>query len=513
MKAVRLLMALGLAGILVGCGSTPNPSSRPSATTAGTIPDRPEQLQFSPLNYEPPDPADFRVQLRSGPVAYVASDRELPLVDILVLVHTGNYLDPKGQEGLGVITGYLLSQGGTRSWTADDLEERLAFLAANLSSGVNDTQGSVRMNLLSKDLDEGLAILREVLTEPRFQQDKLDLRKEQLLQSMRQRNDDSANIEARERYFLAYGDDFWSNQYETEHSIQSITRDDVKAFHRRWFHPDNFVVAACGDFDRADMIARLEGLFADWPFEGNTPPPIPTNTVFAPSGVFIVDKDVNQGRVSVLLPGVMRTAPDFFSIILMNQILGGGGFTSRIVNRVRSDEGLAYSAGSVFPGGIYFPEPFIAGFQTKSRTVAYATSIVLDQMQRMAQEPVTQAELDTVQRFMIDAFPRMFASKTATMRRFANDEFTGRFQVDPGYYKTYRDNIAAVSIEDIQQVAKAHLEERAPTILVVGNEKDILKGDPNHPERLEDLTHGPVVQVPLRDPMTMQPLGKNTDSQ
>lgn len=507
MKFATLHTALLAAAICVGCRTTTPQHSSATTSAAGVpIPDRPEELKYAPLVYEPPDPDHFRVELRSGPVAYVASDRELPLVDISILVHTGNYLDPQGKEGLAIVTSYLISRGGTESMTAEELEERLAFLAANFSSGADDTRGTVHLNLLSKDLDEGLAILREALTRPRFQEDKLDLRKEQFLQSMKQRNDDSADIEARERHFLAYGDNFWSNQYETESSIDAITRDDVQAFHQRWFHPKNFVVAASGDFDRKEMIAKLEKLFADWPFPGEMPPPILTNTVFAQPGTYLVNKDVNQGRVSILLPGVLRTEPDYFSIVLMDRILGGGGFTSRIVNRVRSDEGLAYAAYSLFPGGIYYPEPFVAGFQTKSRTVAYATSIVLGEMKRMAEEPVSADELETAKRSMIDTFPLAFASKNITVIRFARDEFTGRYREQPGYYKSYRDRVAAVSVEDVQRAAQRHLESRAPVILVVGDKKEILKGAPDHPERLENLVGGKVVNVPLRDPMTMKPM-------
>jgi hypothetical protein len=124
-----------------------------------SIPERPEKLSFSPLQYEPPNPADYRVELKSGPVAYVVPDRELPLVNIVVYVRTGDYVVPKGKEGLAGLTGYLLARGGTKSKTAEELEERLAFLAAQLNSGIGDTQGSVSLNLLSKDLEEGLEIL------------------------------------------------------------------------------------------------------------------------------------------------------------------------------------------------------------------------------------------------------------------------------------------------------------------------------------------------------------------
>ncbi len=473
---------------------------------AQEIPDRPEKLKFPPLVYDAPNPVDYRVDLKSGAIVYIYPDRERPLIDLTVNVRGGSYLDPEGLEGLAGLTGHLMARGGIPSSPADELDEELDFLAARLSSNFGGLNGSVSLNLLSKDADRGFEILRAVLAAPSFQEDKMALRKMQVLQRLKQRNDDSKNIESRERNFLAYGDDFWFNRHTTAASLESIRREDLLAFHHDWVHPQNFIVSVSGDFDRDEMLARLDGVFAAWPYPGKKSPPVPQVQKYGKPGVYIVDKDVNQGRVSIMLPGIRWDDPDFYTIQVMNDVLGGGGFTSRITNRVRSDEGLAYSARSAFPGGAFYPIVFRAGFQSKSRTVAYATSIVLEEIERITHEPVTADELLTAKKSFIDTFPNNFASAAQVVSAFASDEMIGRYAKQPDYWAKYRDNIEEVDVVAVQRVAKRRLKLGQVIILVVGQKDEILKGHPDHPVKMGSLAKGRVRELPMRDPLTMKPL-------
>lgn len=488
-------MALGLVAILgLALGQ------------AQEIPDRPEKLTFPPLVYDAPNPADYREELESGAIVYIYPDRERPLIDLSVNIRAGSFLDPEGKEGLANLTGHLMARGGIPSKPANELDEELEFLAARLSSSFGGLNGSISLNLLSKDADRGFEILRAVLAAPSFQEDKLALRKTQLLQGLKQRNDDSRNIESRERNFLAYGENFWFNRHTTAASLESIRREDLLAFHHEWVHPRNFIVSISGDFDRDAMLERLDGVFAAWPHPGKKAPPVPQEREYGKSGVYIVDKDVNQGRVSIMLPGIRWDDPDFYAIQVMNDVLGGGGFTSRITNRVRSDEGLAYSAGSSFPGGSHYPVVFRAGFQSKSRTVAYATSIVLEEIERIAGEPVSAEELLTAKKSFIDTFPNNFASSAQVVSAFAGDEMIGRYARQPNYWADYRDNIEAVDIAAVQRVAKRRLRLGQVIILIVGQKEEILKGHPDHPVELGRLAKGGVKELPMRDPLTMKPL-------
>jgi zinc protease len=208
----------------------------------------------------------------------------------------------------------------------------------------------------------------------------------------------------------------------------------------------------------------------------------------------------------MILPGILRDNPDYFAVIIMNDILGGGGFTSRIMSRVRSDEGLAYDAHSSFPGGIYYPLTFTAGFQSKSRTVPYAASIIEDEIKRLSTENVSDEELNTSKRGYIDRFPQTFSTKTQTANTLAQEEFTGRYSKDPEFWKQFRSRIDRITKADVLRVAKAYLTGDKLVLLVVGQKSEIMQGHPDHPVRLTDLVKGPLKDVPLRDPLTMKPM-------
>jgi zinc protease len=252
------------------------------------------------------------------------------------------------------------------------------------------------------------------------------------------------------------------------------------------------------------MLRKLEAAFSGWPSTKAAIPPIPDRIATAAPGLYRVQKDVPQGRVSIGLPTVRRDHPDVYALEVMNEILGGSGFVSRITKTVRSNEGLAYSAGSGLAPGVFFPGRFRAAFQSKSRTVPWATELVLAEIRRIRDEGVTADELATIRSSLVQTFPSSFASKAQAMGIFASDEYTRR---DPSYWATYRQRIEAVTAADVQRVARAHLVPEKMVVLVVGDQKEIDLGDPKHPVTLASLAPGGKVEtLPLRDPMTMKPL-------
>jgi zinc protease len=213
--------------------------------------------------------------------------------------------------------------------------------------------------------------------------------------------------------------------------------------------------------------------------------------------------DVNQGNVTLGHLGTMRDNPDFYALSMMDDILGGGGiFTNRIMSRVRSDEGLAYGAGSNFGFGVYYDGIFNAGFQSKSQTCAQATAIVLEEIERIRTTKLTAEELEIAKNAAVEIFPRYFARPAQVAGTFANDEYTKR---KPDFWDTYRDRIRAVTINDVLRVAQKYLMPDKMLILAVGNVDDMLKGNPDKPEYSfkKFSKNGEIRIIPLPDPLTM----------
>ncbi len=488
--------------------------------SADDLPARPEQLKFPPLKYTPPRAADYRAKLPCGIPAYLAVDRAIPMITVTVLMRVGPDLDPAGKEGLAATMTYLLTRSGTPTLTAEQLEERVAFLGAQLESGtgsgagmmgqggvpITGTEARVTLNLLSKDIDEGLALLTACLKGAAFQADRLKLRRDQVLQEMKQRNDGTGDIEEREWSFLMRGADHWSNRFPTEASIQSLGREDLVALRKRYVGPKNFVIAVSGDFDRATLVKKLDRAFAGWPTPGESPGPPKPPTAPAAQGWYVVDKDVNQTRVSLGLRALDRYDPDFYPAQVMNYVLGGGGFTSRLVNRIRSDEGLAYSVSSRMEGGTYYADPWRAFFQTKARSTAFAISIALTEMARVRDSLVTKGELETAKSAFIEGFPARFPTAQAIAGALAADELTGRYAKDPGYFTQYAGRIGAVTLADVQRVAKRLLDPSKVAVLMVGSAKEMALSDGKHDVTLAGLAGGEPKRIPLRDPLTMKPM-------
>jgi zinc protease len=470
------------------------------AAETATLPKRPEEITFEPLAFEPPDAKTFRRTLPDGTVAYLAPAHELPLVTVSITFRGGSSLDPADAPGLASMTARMIREGGTAKRKPVEFDEALDFLATEVGVSANETFTTATMNCLKSNLDESLALFVEMLRTPGFDEDRLATNKARVLEGLKQRNDDAASIIGREWKRLIYGSSHFEGAEPTDTTVAAIDRGRLAAMHDRIIHPANAIVAVSGDFEEPAMLAKLAKAFDGWERGTPAPAPTPPAATLAP-GLYHVPKEIPQGKVVIGSRGITRDDPDAIPLVLLNEILGAGGFTSRLMQKVRSNEGLAYSVRSTLQPKVDYPGDFRAGFESKNATVALATKIVLDEIKAVRDELVTEDELD--KKSVIETFPRQFESKPQMLRVFVNDEWTKR---PADYWKTFRQKVAAVTREDLQRVARKHLDPAKMAILVVGDWDEIAKGDLQGRATMKEFFGGDVQHLPLRDPLTLEPL-------
>jgi zinc protease len=456
----------------------------------------PSELKFPPLQYDPPAPQAFRTVYAGGLRAYVQEDRDLPLFNITALINCGDIYIPKAKTGLGTVLGDQLIKGGTATREGSDIQERLDFLGGSLNFNVGERTATLSLSVLSKDLDEGLALFFDVLRNPAFREEPLKLAKARFVEQLRQANDNPGTVLNREYAKLLYGDNVLTWQ-PTKATYEGITIADLKAFHDKYFTPKNVILAVAGDFSKAAIKAKIEKLAAGWKGGSVTFPALPKGFPTPEPGVYFIQKAINQGYISLGHLGLEDTNPDYFAVQVMNFILGGGSFTSRITTKVRSDEGLSYNQGSRFTTVWGFPGTFSGYVQTKSATAGYAISLILDEMERIRKEPVAADEMETAVSFYLESFADYFQPPQATMSSFAMLEMQGK---PMDYFKTYRSKFQGVTREKVLEVAKKYLHPDRMAIMIVGDWEPCNKGGEKWTGPLEQF--GKVHQVSLRDPLT-----------
>lgn len=471
------------------------------ATADDPIVSHPSKLTFKELKYQPPRPDAYRHTLKCGVTAYIAENHEVPTFEVSVLVRAGSMYEPVEKAGLADMVGYVMRNGGVEGMTGKELDERLAFLAGDISVRVGDNHGAASLFCLAKDMDEGLALLRRVLRDPVFDPAVLDRYRADVLSGLEQRNSETSRIEDREWAFLIYGDHPCTNEMRrTGASVGAITREDLIAFHHKYFFPKNFILAVSGDFKTADVLKKLDAMLATWPNRDLALPPIPDQIPGPKPGVYIIPKEgVNQSRIRVGHLGVKRDIPEQYALTVMNEILGGGGFSSRITRRVRSDEGLAYNTGSRFDRPVRYPGTFRAWFQTKHETAAFGTRLIVDEINRIRTELCDEETVATAKAGIIGGVVNPFGSRNSIVNTFAEDDFTDR---PDEYWQEYTKNVQAVTAQDVLAAAQAFLHPDRLVYLVIGDPAAIAAGSDKHPERFTDF--GPVTTQPLRDPVTLE---------
>jgi zinc protease len=410
-----------------------------------------------------------RVTLANGMRLFLLEDHELPLVSISVRIRTGSVYEPAEKVGLASITGEVMRTGGTTARTGDEIDEELESIAASVETGIGLNSGSASMSVLKADLDTGLAVLADVLMNPAFRQDKIELAKMQNRSAISRRNDYVGEIAGREFEKLIYGPaSVYARQTEYA-TIDNISRDDLVAFHKKFFGPNNMMLAVWGDFDTKQMIEKIEKAFEGWRKVDLDLPETPQVQYEFRKTVNVVRKDdINQSNIYLGHIGGLMSDPDYFALIVMNRILGGG-FTGRLFKNVRSREGLAYSVFGAYSANFEYPGEFYVGCQTKSESTVHAIRAMLREVKKMQESEVTDEELALAKDSFLNSFVFNFDSKGEIVNRLMTYDYFG-YPAD--FLQKTKENVEKVTKADVLRVARKHLKPDKVQILAVGRPDD-----------------------------------------
>jgi zinc protease len=433
----------------------------------------PRAMRFEPVQI--PAPKADRVVLENGIVVYLLSDTELPLVTLSAMVRTGSVYEPPDKTGVAELTAAVMRTGGTERMSGDEVDETLEYLAANVSIGIGYESGGAALDILRKDFRRGLAIFADLLRYPAFEAGKLERAKRQALESIRRRNDNPAGVTARQFRKLLYGADHPFGRESTTATVSRISREDLVNFHRTFFSSRELMLAVSGDFEKQEMLTALQEVFGDWPAKPVPLPVIPppkTATLDGQTSVFIVPRNLTQTHLRVGQLSVFENDPDYFALALLDNILGGSSFTSRLFRDVRNRQGLAYSVGSALRPGHLIPGALLLHALTKAPTTYQALNSMLEQYNRLREEPVSDLELQLAKDAFLNSFVFSFADAGQIVGRLMELEYYG---LPPDFLQQFRDGVVRLTKEDLLRVARKHLDPSRLIILAVGNEEDFEK--------------------------------------
>ena len=479
-----------------GRGSAASPAAASGAFS-------PKDLKYPPLrSIQVPDAATFT--LPNGMKVSLLEDHDLPLVGGMALVGTGRLLDPPQRIGLAQLAGVVIRTGGTTLKTGEQIDTLLASTAANMQSAIGDSVGTLSFSGMKENTQATLQLFKEMLTQPGFRPDKIDLAKTQLRLTVAHRNDNPGNVARREFAGLVYGKDTpygWPKEYAT---IDRVSRNDLRAFHRRYFFPANVMLGVWGDFNTAEMKASIEKLFADWTVQQ---PPVPefAKVKNAPSpGVFLAEKkDAPQTFFTIGHLGGQRAdkdnAKDYAALEILAGILGGGP-QSRIADRLRTKLGIPNDASATWNADYARPALFEISGSAKSVSTVAAIKAIQEEIDRIRTAEVTEDEWRSVRDAALNSLAFTHDSRS---KLFIGHLIQDYYGYPKDYLPRYQKALESVTRADVLRVAKQYLNPANLTVVVTAN--PLMLGEP-----LDKL--GPVTKLDLAIPEARPEVVESSDA-
>jgi zinc protease len=426
------------------------------------------KIPIPPLHaFKPVQPK--RIELANGLVIFLQEDHELPFIDGSILIRGGSREVPAAKTGLITMYGEAWRTSGTATKSGDALDTELAEKAASIESGGGGASTSLGWGSFKQDFDSVFGETVDLLLHPAFKADKLQIAQRGMDTGISRRNDDSEGIASRESTRLVYGKNSPYAREAEYDTVSAVTLDDLKDWHDRTVVPNGMIVSVEGDFDSAEMEAKLRKVFE--PLQRGTVIESPKVDFTGPTpGVYFADKeDVNQSTVEIVGLGTLRNNPDYYALSVMNEIFSGG-FGSRVFQYVRTKLGLAYSVGGAYGSAYDHPGVFRSSAGTKSVSTVAATSAILEEIGRLKTDPPTPDEMRKAKDQVMNSFIFNYDTPEKTLNEQVSLAFYG---YPPDFLEKYKDGVEKVTAADITRVANKYIDVSKLAILVVGNKAEI----------------------------------------
>ncbi len=405
---------------------------------------------------------------KNGMTLLLVERHSLPTVQVEVLVKAGSVYDPEDKAGLAFLTAALLDEG-TSTRSSIQIAEEIDFIGASLSASADTDDTSVSLKVLKKDIKLGFDLLLDILTHPVFPADDVERIRQQVLGGLIADKDEPGIVAEKAFDRLLFGAHPYHRPVEgMEETVPKIQRQDIVNFHSTYYRPNNTIMAIVGDLTQEEVEALVKQYMDRWEKKKIPAIQIPKAPYPTPRKVEIIDKDLTQANILLGHLGIERANPDFYALVVMNYILGGGGFSSRLLTVIRENQGLAYSVESAYDAR-YYPGRFMVSLQTKNTTANTAIQEVLKQIQQIRTSPVTDQELDEAKSYLVGSFPLRMDTNAKMARLLSYVEY---FNLGLDYFDHYPRYIQNVTKADVLRVAKKYLDPERLILVAVAKQQE-----------------------------------------
>jgi zinc protease len=409
-----------------------------------------------------------RVILKNGAVLLVSEQHNLPMVSIAIAFDAGARRDPTGQEGLAVLTASALDQG-TKTLTTAEFNQQTDFMGSSIGVGAERDYAVASLTSLKKNEDASLHLLAQILENPGLRDDDIKRKQADQIAAIKAAQEQPEYVAQVAFLKAIFGDTPYGHPDEgSADSVAKLTPQEVRDFYTSHYKTGSAVIAVTGDVDTATIETKLESELAG--ISGTVPPQSPFSAPSVPAGIHLqtVDRSVAQANLMLGSDGIARSNPDFYKLQVMNYVLGGGGFASRLMKVVRSKYGLAYGIGSGF-GASKFPGAFEVFLQTKNQSANEALKLTLGQLNEIREAPITIAELGSARKYLVGSFP-LKLDRQSEITHFMLDIELNHLGLD--YAERYPKLINAVTAAQVQEVARKYIHPDALNVIAVANQAE-----------------------------------------